>query len=63
MKRAITKRFVGEYANYRIKEAEQNEFLSDTIVERIRDNVNRALKAYNAGLVTHDEAIRMIWES
>lgn len=63
MKIAITKRFVKEYANYRIKSAEENVFLSDTIVESIRDNVNKAMKFYNRGLITHDEAIRMIWEA
>ena len=63
MERTITKRFVREYANYRIKSAEDNVFLSDTIVESIRDNVNKSMKAYNRGLITHDEAIRMIWEA
>lgn len=63
MKRTVTsKRFVREYASYKIENMEQNEFISREIVESTRHNVEKIMRLYNNGFITHDEAIRMLWE-
>ena len=53
-------RFIIEYANYTIKAAEANKLMNEGIKKEIIRRADHAVNMRKAGLVTADEAIKII---
>ena len=57
------KRFVREYALYKMKDIKTNELMRDHIKAEKMAKIERNLAIYNRGLISEDEAIKAILEA
>jgi hypothetical protein len=51
------KRFVTEYANYRISDITKNKLMREDIKREAVEKIGRIIKRCERGLLSHDEAI------
>lgn len=56
-------RFIKEYANYKIKDINSNELIQKELKTVKIDKINSAIKYRKNGIITADEAIKMILET
>ena len=56
-------RFIKEYANFKKKEIENNEFINEENKEKAFFEINNVLKFKEKGMITVDEAIKIITNS
>ena len=54
------KRFISEYAKYKIKHYENNELMNVEIKTEKINQINKALNLVKKGFITIDEAIKVI---
>ena len=57
------KRFISEYANYKINCFKSNELMKKEIKTEIFNKINKALNLVERGFITIDEAIKIINEA
>lgn len=57
------KRFISEYANYKIKDIIGNSLMQVEIKENRTKSISHILRSFNSGLITIDEAARLISEA
>ena len=57
------KRFIKEYANYKINSHKNNELMLDTIRNQKISTINKSLILVEKGMITIDEAIKTINEN
>jgi len=55
-------RFIKEYANYKKKSYQRNTLLQQEYKDEALNRIDKALKSKERGLITVDEAIRIILE-
>lgn len=53
-------RFLKEYANHKKQSITNNELMQEKYKEKGVSNIDKALKAYEKGLITIDESMKMI---
>lgn len=56
-------RYVREYAKARIKDAKDNQLMRDDIKNLITEKIERAMYLRMRGIITANEAIKMILEA
>ena len=57
------KRFISEYAKYKINSYENNKLMGADVKTEMISNIHKALDLSKKGYISVDEAIRMIYEN
>jgi len=57
------RRFITEYANYKIHDYKSNELMQDRYKTEKIDKINKALRFADRGMITVDETIKLINEA
>lgn len=58
----MAERYIKEYANDCIREIKENDLMKSNVKNKTIEKINKAVKLRDRGLITADEAIKIILE-